>query len=80
MPSERTRAILRVLGRGRQEKLAPTVLKIFGASSIEECTATYELLGKAERASVDETLERVVANASAAFLLSVENDELRAAE
>jgi len=74
MASERTRAILEVLRRGREPKLAPKVLKIFGASSIEECFATYEAVGKAERASLDEAVERVAADASAAFWLSVESE------
>jgi hypothetical protein len=80
MPAERTRSILKILARDRDEKLAPAILKIFGASSLEECAATYEAVGKAERASLDEILERVIANASAAFLLSVENEASRAAE
>lgn len=71
----RTRAILKVLQRGREEKLARTVLRIFGASSLEECSATYEMVGNAERASLDEAVERVAADASAAFWLSVENEE-----
>jgi len=75
MGAQRTRAILKVLQRGREEKLARTVEKIFGASSLEECAATYELLGNAERGALDEALERLAANASAAFLLGVENEE-----
>lgn len=63
-----------MLARGREPKLAATVMKVFGASSLEECLATYDLVGNAERASIDETLERVTANASAAFLLGVENE------
>lgn len=73
MTMSRTKAILEVLSRGREEKLAGTVLKIFGASSFEECFATYEVIGAAERASLDEVVERVTANASAAFWLSVES-------
>jgi hypothetical protein len=76
MSSSKTRAILKVLARGREEKLANTVMKIFGASSIDECLATYEMLGAAERSSLDEALARMTANASAAFLLGVENVEL----
>lgn len=77
MAPQRTRAILEVLRRGREPKLAPKVLKIFGASSMEECFTTYEMVGKAERAALDEAVERVTADASAAFLLSVESEEKR---
>ncbi|HYI11416.1 MAG TPA: hypothetical protein VEK57_20335 [Thermoanaerobaculia bacterium] len=77
MAPERTRAILKVLQRGREEKLAGSIMKIFGASSLEECSATYEMVGKAERASLDEAVERLAANAGAAFLLGVENEERR---
>jgi hypothetical protein len=74
MAPQRTRAILAVLQRGREDKVARTVLKIFGASSIEECCATNELVGRAERATLDEAVERAAANASAAFWLSVESE------
>ena len=77
MTPQRMRAILNVLGRGREEKVAQSVMKIFGASSLEECAATYEMVGKAERATLDEAVERVVANGSAALLLGVENEERR---
>ena len=69
----RTKAILTVLSRGREAKLAPKVLKIFGVSTIEECFAVYDAVGKAERATLDEAMERVAADASAAFWLSVES-------
>lgn len=72
MTSPRTKAILEVLRRGREEQLAEKVLKIFGASSIDEALATYALLGAAERAGVDAALERMVADASAAFQLGVD--------
>ncbi len=71
MPA-RTKAILEVLRRGREEKLAQKVLRVFGASSIDEALATYEAVGAAERASIDEVVERMTADASAAFLLSVD--------
>ena len=71
--SARTKAILEVLSRGREEKIARTVLKVFGASSFEEAFATYDVVGAAERASLDEMVERVTADASAAFWLSVES-------
>jgi hypothetical protein len=71
--TSRMNAILEVLARGRDEKTAQMVMKIFGASSLEECRTIYESVGKAERAGLDEAVERVVANASAAFLLGVEN-------
>ena len=71
--SARTKAILEVLSRGREQKIAGTVLKVFGASSFEEAFATYDVVGAAERASLDEMVERVTADASAAFWLSVES-------
>jgi hypothetical protein len=70
----RTKAILRVLARGREERIAQAVMKVFGASSLDECLATYEAVGKAERANLDEAVERVTANASAAFLLGVDTE------
>lgn len=72
MTTPRTKAILEVLRRGREEQLAQKVMRIFGASSIDECLATYDTLGKAERAGIDEALERMTAGASAAFQLSVD--------
>jgi len=77
MSQSRVKAILTVLARGREERLGQTILRIFGASSFEEAAATYDLLGKAERASIDEAVEGMVANASAAFQLSVDNEARR---
>lgn len=74
MPPSRTKAILKVLARGKEEKVANAVLKIFGASSIEECVATYESVGKAERASIDEMVERVAKDGSAVFWIRVESE------
>lgn len=73
MTSSRTKAILEVLRRGRDEKIARSVMKVFGAASLDECLTIYETIGAAERASVDEAVERVTADAGAAFWLSVEN-------
>ena len=73
----RTKAILRVLSRGREEKLAPNVLKIFGVSTFEEALAIYDAVGAAERESLDEGVERMTANASAAFSLSVDSEVLK---
>ncbi len=75
MPQNRTLAILKVLRRGGEDKLARTVQKIFGASSMEECFTIYEMVGKAERSSLDEAVARVAADASAAFLLKVDSQE-----
>ena len=77
MPLSRTKAILKVLRRGREEKVANVMLRIFGATSLDECEATYDLVGAAERATLDEAVERVAANAGAAFWLGVENELLR---
>ncbi|HYO75656.1 MAG TPA: hypothetical protein VE010_04270 [Thermoanaerobaculia bacterium] len=73
MAVSRTKAILEVLSRTGDPKIAPNVMKVFGASSIAECLATYDAVGKAERASLDEAVERMTANAGAAFWLSVES-------
>lgn len=73
MPQPRTKAILEVLRRGREEALAQKVMRVFGASSIDECLTIYDTLGKAERAGIDEMLESMTANASAAFQLSVDS-------
>lgn len=73
MSPSRTKAILEVLRRGRDEQFAQKVLRVFGASSIDECLTIYDTLGKAERAGIDEMLEQMTANASAAFQLSVDS-------
>lgn len=73
MTLPRTKAILEVLRRGREEKLAARILRVFGASTIDEALATYDAVGAAERASIDETVARMTADASAAFLLGVDN-------
>lgn len=73
MPPSRTKAILDVLRTGKYDKFARAVMKVFGASSMEECYATYEVIGAAERKSLDEVVERVTADAGAAFWLSVES-------
>lgn len=74
METSRTKAILKVLARGREEKVARAVMRIFGASSLEECTATYDAVGAAERRTIDQAVERVAADGSAAFLLGVDNE------
>lgn len=73
MTLPRTKAILEVLRRGREEKLASKVLRVFGASTIDEALATYDVVGAAERATIDEAVARMTADASAAFLLGVDN-------
>ena len=73
----RTKAILSVLARGREPKLAESVMRVFGASSLEECLATYEAVGAAERASIDAVIARLMKDASAAFELSVDAEEKR---
>ena len=69
----RTKAILELLRDGRDEKLASAVLRIFGASSMQECLDVYAAVGAAERAGLDEAVKRVTENISAAFSLSVDN-------
>jgi len=73
MTAERVRAILDVLGKGREPKIMAAVLAVFGASSLEECYSTYHSVGAAERATLNEAVERVTAKASTSFLLSVDN-------
>lgn len=55
----RTRAILEILRDGGDEAVSPQVLRLFGASSLEECLATYDAVGAAERRGLDEAVERV---------------------
>jgi hypothetical protein len=74
MAIPRTKAILKVLNRGREDKVARNVLKIFGASSLAECVEIYDRVGAAERATLDEGIERMAASAGAAFWLGVENE------
>ncbi|HEX6087871.1 MAG TPA: hypothetical protein VF266_25285 [Thermoanaerobaculia bacterium] len=68
------KAILAVPAKGRESdaNILSCVLKIFGASSLEECAAIYDSVGKAERASLDEAVARVTKDANAAFLLGVD--------
>jgi uncharacterized protein YxjI len=63
MTSPRTRAILEVLSvsRGSGDELERGVLKVFGASSIDECISIYEMVGAAERSALDEAVARVEA-------------------
>lgn len=77
MTPSRTRAILNVLARGGEDELERGIVKVFGASTIAQCSATYEAVGAGERASIDEVVERVTANANAAFLGSVADEEAR---
>lgn len=72
MPASRTKVILQVLAQGREEKVASSVMKVFGASSIAECLEIYDQVGAAERASLDEGVERMAAGAGAAFWLRVD--------
>ena len=77
MPSSRMKAILEVLSSGIDPEAARGVLKVFGASSIEECVSIYESVGAAERSALDEAVARVAPNLSATFLQSVEPDGAR---
>lgn len=72
MSSTRTRAILELLIEGRDGNLAQAVARVFGASSIQECLETYNAVGSAERATLDEAVKRVTEDVSAAFSLSVD--------
>ena len=67
----RTRAILRALALQKQEKAENAILLVFGASSLDECIATYDAVGKAERASIDAAVEHAVRDAGEIFWLSV---------
>lgn len=74
MTASRTRSILKALSGGRDDEVARGVLRVFGASSIEECVATYEMVGAAERSALDEAVERLAANAGATFPDDMEAD------
>ena len=74
MASSKTRAILHVLRRGREEKIARAVMRVFGAASLDECLATYDMVGAAERTTLDDAVQRMTADAGAAFWLSVDNE------
>ena len=73
MKSRRTQAILELLRDGRDEKLAQSVMRLFGASSIDECIQTYAALGNAESAQLDDVVKRVTEDVSSAFSLRVDN-------
>jgi hypothetical protein len=49
-------------------------MRVFGASSLDECLATYDAVGAAERATLDDAVQRMTADAGAAFWLSVDNE------
>jgi len=70
----KTRAVLNLLRRGREEKIARSVMRVFGATSLDECLTTYDMVGAAERATLDDAVQRVAADAGAAFWLSVDNE------
>lgn len=74
MTPSRMKAIFAVLAKGRESdaKVLSSVLKVFGASSLEECAAIYDSVGKAERAGLEAAVERITADASAAFLAGVD--------
>jgi len=67
---------VRVLALGREPQLAQRVMRIFGATSLDQCAETYDMVGAAERATLDEAVKRITADASAAFQLSIENEAL----
>lgn len=73
MATSRMNAIFDVLDKGLHEKTARSVMKMFGATSLQECRETYASVGAAERASLDAVIDRVLEDAGAAFQLSVEN-------
>ncbi|HEX7151899.1 MAG TPA: hypothetical protein VF618_10455 [Thermoanaerobaculia bacterium] len=56
-----------------EERLAGMVMKVFGASSLDECRATYDAVGRGERTTLDEAVERVTAGASPAFWRHVDS-------
>lgn len=68
----RTRAILELLNEGGEDNLAQSVKRIFGVCSIQECLETYDAVGAAERAGLDEAVKRVTEDANAAFSLRVD--------
>ena len=60
MTPNRTKAILEVLSRGREEKVARAVLTIFGASSFEECFVAFELVGSGLRSSFPKDNQQII--------------------
>jgi uncharacterized protein YxjI len=60
--------------RGSDDQVVRGVLTVFGASSLEECFSTYEMVGEAERSTLDEAVERVAVKAGATFWDGVEAD------
>lgn len=67
MTSPRTRAILETLGSGIEPEMTRGVLRLFGASSIDECLSIYDSVGAAERSGLDEAVERLAANVTTKF-------------
>lgn len=53
------------------------MLRVFGGSSIDEALTTYDAVGAAGRASIDEAVARGTAGPAAAFLRRVECEEPR---
>ena len=70
----RTKAILAALARGGEDNVAQKVQRVFGASSIAECLATYDAVGKAERTGLEQMVERIAKDASAVFWFKVERE------
>lgn len=67
MTSPRTRAILETLGRGIEPEMTRGVLRLFGASSIDECLSIYDRVGAAERSGLDDAVERLAASVTTKF-------------
>jgi uncharacterized protein YxjI len=76
MTSSRTKALLSRLTRERDTEVERQVLRLFGASSAEQCLLTYETAGAAERESIDRALESMMARVSPALWNSVDPEPL----
>lgn len=76
MTSSRTKGILSKLKRERDTEVESHVLRLFGASSVEECLLTYETVGAAERESIDQAMESMMARVSPALWNGVEPEPL----
>lgn len=66
-----------MLKRGGPGDVERGVLRLFGASSLDECSSTYELVGAAERSGLDEAVERLAVSAGETFRGDVEAEFAR---
>lgn len=68
--------ILHALALVEQEQIAQGILKVFGASSFEDCCAKYDAARPSERAVFDAAVGRVVEDAGDAFWQGVSDHDV----